>query len=425
MTVSLYTLTFCAGLAALSWELLWQHYATLAIGVSAEGTAITLAAVMGGMAVGSLVCGFALSRRKFRRPLWIYALLEVTIGISGQLLAPGFAALAQVDADIYQAVPGWAPIIQIVGIVITLGIPSLAMGATIPVLGLVAASFGKSLARLYACNTAGAACGVVFLAFVFLPHLGVSVTATLVSAINLMVAAVAFLFPEGASRTLLAEERQDGGSTFSGPSAFAFPVACGIAMATGFAAFALEVAWFRSIRAAFTSTTDTFAIVLFAVLISLALGARMVPFFQRRGVSMPAILAVAGCGVILVTPVVERFDYLAWFTGNYWLRTMGWFALSTAVMGPPILLLGVSLPWLLDAAQTPRHWAWLYSCNTLGAILGSVLAAWWLLPMIGFARTAWVGEPPYRPGRRRADPGGAPPLSAGTLPCRLGLLATP
>ena len=36
----------CGGIAALSWEILWQLEASLSIGISALGTALTLAAVM-------------------------------------------------------------------------------------------------------------------------------------------------------------------------------------------------------------------------------------------------------------------------------------------------------------------------------------------------------------------------------------------
>ena len=48
---TLYALVSFAGAAALSWEVLWQLEAALAIGVSAKGTAITLAASMGGMTI--------------------------------------------------------------------------------------------------------------------------------------------------------------------------------------------------------------------------------------------------------------------------------------------------------------------------------------------------------------------------------------
>ena len=62
-------LAFLGGIAALSWELLWQHHTALALGISAQGTAITLAATMGGMALGAIVAGNTLQRRSVDRPL--------------------------------------------------------------------------------------------------------------------------------------------------------------------------------------------------------------------------------------------------------------------------------------------------------------------------------------------------------------------
>src|SRR5207249_3086936 len=58
--------------------------------------------------------------------------------------------------------------------------------------------------------------------------------------------------------------------------------------------------------------------------------------------------------------------------------------------GPPMVLLGVALPWLLDRQQTPSDWGRLYALNTVGSILGALVAPWVLLPALGFARTAWL-----------------------------------
>jgi hypothetical protein len=43
---AVHILVFSSGAAALSWELLWQHFAVLALGVSGGGTAIVLATTM-------------------------------------------------------------------------------------------------------------------------------------------------------------------------------------------------------------------------------------------------------------------------------------------------------------------------------------------------------------------------------------------
>jgi len=81
------------GISALSWELLWQLKTTLAFGVSATGTALTLAVTMGGMAAGSLTVGRRLQDRVVVSPLRLYGVLELTIGLSGLLMPLGFHGL--------------------------------------------------------------------------------------------------------------------------------------------------------------------------------------------------------------------------------------------------------------------------------------------------------------------------------------------
>jgi len=64
------------GVAALSWEVVWQLQATLAFGLSAAGTALTLAATMGGMTVGAVAMGARLRGRSVSCPLRLYGRLN-------------------------------------------------------------------------------------------------------------------------------------------------------------------------------------------------------------------------------------------------------------------------------------------------------------------------------------------------------------
>jgi hypothetical protein len=66
------TLAVAGGVAAPSWEVMWQLQASLAFGVSALGTALTLAATMGGMALGAAAAGSLLRLRRVDRPLRLY-----------------------------------------------------------------------------------------------------------------------------------------------------------------------------------------------------------------------------------------------------------------------------------------------------------------------------------------------------------------
>jgi len=370
------------GVAALSWEVLWQIRASLALGVSALATAITLAAAMGGMAAGSFLAGRWLRDRRLARPLRVYGWLELAIGIAGVCMATGFRALERADALVYGLLPGMAPLVHGLGVALLIGPAAAAMGASIPVFARVCAAHGTSLAGLYGINTLGAAAGVLVNAFVLIPWLGLVRSGWLVASLNVGVFAATRAVERRPSNA--PEPRPEAPPRLPPTSATA------LVFATGFATFALEVAWFRGLRAAFLSSTDSFAIMLFAVLVALGAGARIVPALRRLGVEPGLLLAAAGVAILVATPFVERMDLFVQGTQGYGARIARRSLLALATLGTPMLLLGTVLPWLLEEYRDRGGAGWLYATNTLGSVLGSLLATWLFLPVLGFARTAWA-----------------------------------
>jgi spermidine synthase len=379
---AIHALVALGGAAALSWEVLWQIRAALALGASAPATAVTLAAAMGGMAAGSWLAGRWLRRQRLDSPLRAYGALELAIGIAGVCTPAGFRALERADALLYAQAPALAPLGHALGIALLLGPAAAAMGASIPVFARVCAAHGTSLAALYGANTLGAAAGVLLLAFALVPWLGLRASGWLVASLNTAVFAA----------TRLLERRL---VPLPAPPPEAPPLlpparATAVVFATGFATFALEVAWFRGLRGAFQSSTDSFAIMLFAVLLALGAGARCVPLLRRVGVPPGTLLSAAAVAILLATPFVERMDLLAHGTEGYADRIARRSLLTLATLGAPMLLLGTVLPWLLEEYRQRGGAGWLYAANTLGSVLGSLLATWALLPALGFARTAWA-----------------------------------
>jgi len=328
-----------------------------------------------------------LRARRLARPLRVYGSLELAIGLSGLLLSPGFGLLERLDATVWALAPWAALLVSGLGIALLLGVPSLAMGATVPVFARVAQAHGTSLSALYGMNTLGASLGVVLVAFAAIPALGVTRTLFSVAALNLLVFTLsrAITFERDARAT--AAEEEPAGAT---APRLSLALACGVVFSTGFVTFGLEVAWFRSLRAALQSVTESFAVVLASVLLPLALGARLTPLLRRRGVS-PALLAgAAGTAVLLATPWVERMDILALVSGGYGLMLLKWLSLCLLILGPPMLLLGTLLPWCLEEFRDSGPCARLYAVNTLGAVLGSLSAVWLLLPSLGLSHSAWL-----------------------------------
>lgn len=381
-----YALTFFSGAAALSWEVLWQHCSSLFLGASALGAAITLSVMMAGMTVGAALGG-SLIDRFGARPLRVYAALEAVIGLSGLALLPGFAVLGTIDRWLYLTAPRAAPAGHAAGLVVLLGVPAIAMGATLPALRLVANASGASLSRLYGLNTFGAAVGTLGFAFFVVPALGIESTAHAAAFVNLAVALSAFL---GGGEAVRAVPLPVPVPAEAAVPAQPLGLLSLVAFVTGFSTFALEVVWFRAMRSAFLSEMDAFAIMLCVVLVPLAASATLARWLARREWALATLLAAAGVSVLVTMPLVERFDLITIYPFNYLLRLLAWFGTGLAVVGPSVLLLGLPLPMLLDRSEGARASGRLYGINTLAAAAGSLGTAWILLPWLGLAQAGWL-----------------------------------
>lgn len=383
---TIYFLVLFSGIAALSWSVIWQIKSSLALGVSAWGAALTLAVTMTGMCIGALLAGGTLKDRKKINALRLYGVLEVLIGLAGLLLASAMQLAEQMDTNAYRSTESGLYLIHIMGIAFSIGFPAICMGATTPVFGLIARQYGTSISVLYGLNTLGAAAGSILGAFFLIPSLGVQGAIYAIASINIIVGA--FAIASGKSAFAGAYERKTASQTGSSLRGWQEYL---VVASTGFATLALEVAWFRSFTAAFWSTTAAFSIMLASVLLSLGIAAQIAPVLRARNYNLSSFLAIAGISILLATPMIERFDLITRIVSfNPAALFANWFFMSFIVTVIPITMLGISLPWILDAQNTPRRWATLYGVNTFASVIGSLLAGWVLLPAIGFARTSWL-----------------------------------
>lgn len=375
--LALYAALFASGAGGLTWEILWQHHSALLLGVSTYGTAITLSSLMGGLGTGAFLASRFADR--IRRPLLAYAIAEVVVGIGGLLVVPGMTFLATVDPVVYAWSPSAAWVVQIAGTGALIMVPATAMGATLPLLAPCARDLELSMARLYAANTGGAVIGILIASFLLLPLVGVRMTSFVAAAVDVLVAGWA-LFHVYATIPLTESEQRSHVSTRM----------LWVAFYSGLALFMLEVAWFRSLRAAFQSSTESFAIVLAAFILPLALSAAVMPrFANRRGV-LPWLFLGAGFFVLSVTPFIDRMD--EWITSDFYspASPARRFLASAAVMALPVALAGGVFPTLLARHGSSTDSGRLFAFNTLGAIVGTLLAGFVALPAIGATRTGWM-----------------------------------
>lgn len=384
-----------SGVSGLTWEVLWQHHASLTFGVSAFGTAITLAAVMAGLGLGGLVAARLAQSGRLLHPLRAFAFAELTIGVGALLVPLGLRGLAALDATLYALAPAAATTAQVLGTAFLILVPATAMGTTLPFVAPYAERSGLGIARAYACNLLGAVCGVLATTFLFIPLVGVLASGWLAAAGNLGVARWALARASAQSRNGMQSVPDEA------PAAGAWPPlnALGLAFTTGFAIFILEVSWFRSLRAALQSTTESFALILASFLLALAVGGAVAARLQARHATMlGGVLATAALFVLAATPAIDAFDLLAThrfgialipehFSFGIALSRLG---LLFALVLVPVGALGMAFPWLLAAHATTAGCGRLYAVNTLGAVAGAVLAGFVLLPTLGATHTSWL-----------------------------------
>src|SRR5215208_6047263 len=185
-----------SGATGLIYEVLWARMLGLVFGATTLAVSTVLAAFMGGLALGSALAGRLASR--IRKPLGAYGLMEIGIAVYAVLVPFLFRWIDDVYALIWQQFqPGffafslWRFLLSS----LVLLVPTTLMGATLPVLAaaLVHSSDrnSNSVARLYACNLAGAILGTLAAGFVLLPALGVRTTIAVAAILNVIVGIVA------------------------------------------------------------------------------------------------------------------------------------------------------------------------------------------------------------------------------------------
>jgi predicted membrane-bound spermidine synthase/tetratricopeptide (TPR) repeat protein len=174
---------------------------------------------------------------------------------------------------------------------------------------------------------------------------------------------------------------------------------------SGLVAMLYEVAWSRVLVLVLGSSTYAYTIMLGTFLLGLALGAGVMTRLASRW-SSPLLVAGVVQAVIAVATLasvrlVEELPFLylrAWETFQPSPRgLMGvQFLLAAGLMILPTLGLGAMFPVAMRGLNprgdgAGRVVGWAYALNTVGAIAGSVLAGFVLLPQIGSQRTMLLG----------------------------------
>jgi spermidine synthase len=406
-------LFFFSGACALVYQVMWLRLLALVFGVTVYAASTVLAGFMAGLAIGSFAAGRLAVR--IERPLVAFGVAEILVGLTALGSPVVLDALTRVWVWLYPSLPDSTVAITLVRFVCAFGVlllPTSLMGATLPLIVKSAvaqeARIGARIGVLYAINTTGAIVGALVAGFYLISEVGVSRSFALAAALNVGIGLVAIAVSRGLARATaippssesgVATEPAAGGEALSNRQRRAVLWTFFI---SGLLSLALEIVWFRMLVIHLRPTAYAFTIMLAAVLAGIALGSAVAsPLLRQRRRWLP-VLTVVQLGIGLTA--VLSFNALARsraviesMGGASWLEAIGLGAYlapivvsSLMAMLPTTLLLGLAFPmglslWAGDdtGADTSARVGVFYSLNVVGAIAGSLIAGFVMLPAIG------------------------------------------
>ncbi len=396
-----------SGFAALLYQTAWMREFSFVFGTSELAIATVLAAYMGGLSLGAAVAGrFA---HRISRPVLVYGLLELGIGLSALVIPKAIAAstflstllFGQADGPPASSGFGLALFYVTCSFLILL-IPTAMMGATLPLLTRYAVrrdeELGRRVGALYAINTLGAILGTLVAGFILLPRVGLSQTLLVGVVTNFIVFLLAAMLARSHPRL------PDHESSVDRSQARAWIRADSILpliLLSGVTSFAYEILWTRLFSQVLGGTVYAFSTMLASFLTGLTLGSALAARFATT--RERSVIGFAASQLAIVVSVLVAFACMDSFPtwaglGNgvvvagVHLNDVG---LAMLLLLPSTLAIGATFPFAVritargkdDAGPaSARVYAW----NTIGAIAGALGAGYFVIPSFGFAASVAV-----------------------------------
>jgi len=441
----LYILFFFSGISGLIYQVVWVRAFGLVFGNTVYSSALVVAIFMLGLGAGSYLLGRWADRRYAQAAdslLSTYGYFELTIaalGVAVSLLLPHLTALSAFTSSYVVDRTGWfvlSPTTYVaratIAVVLLAPITTL-MGGTLTLLIRyrvrrdVESAGGWKIAALYGINTLGAAIGAWLTDFVLVPAAGVLVTQLLAVTLN-VIAGVGALLPfrvtsgsvpvvPGSSRTtptrvaVRMNRRGHEGTQVDGPISIRPALVAAALTLIGFAGLGMEILWLRHFTLLLGGFRAVFSLVLTVILLGVGIGALVGGAIDRR-TSRPAeaLMVVEAMFIASVLAGLAAPDLAAlglrsqtlesglgaMSPAERWLTELWYNArpilMETAV---PSLLMGCAFP-LANAivqhaeAVVGRRAGFLYLANTTGAVCGSLIVGFVLLPALGIQGSATV-----------------------------------
>ena len=379
-------LFFVSGIAALIYQVTWERVLFGAFGVNIESVTLVVVIFMFGLGLGSLVGGTLSKRYPTHLPL-LFLICESVTGLFGIISLPliRFVAGRTIEHG------GLGIALSIFGL---LSVPTLLMGATLPVLVThLHAHYrhaGKAIGLLYFANTLGSAAACFLAADVLFVLAGQQLSVLFAAACNLTVGVLVWKHTRAATRaaspvTRAVERSPEAAERSPGPS-IRFPVVLLLATLIGYISLSQEILWVHALSFSTGGIPRVFAHVLGIFLLGIAGGSL---YAKKKTESSSTYPGVFLAGALILSGLV----YFAATPMSAWLsthrETLGfrWLYLSVLVVA---FLSGLTFPILCHFGIAQKRGigsslSWIYFANIIGSILGPLVTTYFLMDLFNLS----------------------------------------
>jgi len=405
----IHLIIFFAGFSFLIYEVSWNRMLSLLLGATVSASTLVLMSFMAGFGMGAYYWGkFAASFSKTARLL---TFLLLGVGILSLL---NYFIIISFLPGLYDAFSGSETAFTD-GLVFSLAlfllfIPAFLMGGVIPVASKIIIRtnnhFSSDLGRIYAIETLGSTLGGLTAGFILLGKLGQQYTVFLAVIINVLLAILIFNNKRLAVSSRLANKVET--EIKDKPDAqFKQRQLAGLAATfiSGLFILGLQVVWIRIFKIYLTNTSYTFALITSLVIFGLFLGSWI---FKKRGdrikrhvkILINALIIMGVFALVGVFILVHLPEWLMFPLGHLneipFIRLIVVPAIaSVLIVLPPSIVSGFTFPlacrlYSEDTRNVSKNVGFVLMFNTLGAVLGPLLAAFLLIPSLGVVKSILV-----------------------------------
>lgn len=400
-------LFFCSGGTALVYEVVWTKFLSQMFGSTIYAQTVVLAVFMGGLALGNKILGRWADRLK--QPLRTYGGLEIAIGVYAFLFPmldrrvdKIFIAAGSHLVEHTGLLLAWKGLLSVA---LLLG-PTILMGGTLPLLAAwlqkVSADAGRRSALFYSVNSLGAVAGAGLAGFWLVQNFGLITTLQMTGLANIFIGATAGwlsrqqVFETAPAPAALPEHRAGA------DSAVGWRLACWMVALTGAVSMALEVLASRSLVSIFGSSLQSFAVVLMAFILGIGLGSAWMASSRRKIADRKLVVLLLSGAAAWVTLLVFNLENwvdfyrlartgLAHSSVGYFYHQLLTTLIALIVLGLPAAGIGAVLPLMIRSVAGSEGNEFhlgtrigaLLTANTLGAVVGSLIAGFVLMPLVG------------------------------------------